>query len=294
MKTLIILIFSVISLTLFSQSWCDAGANWKYSYVNIGAAGYTEVNYIGDTLIDGQSAQKLDKHLYAYDYIFSQNVDFNLGMEYTYENNGVVYLRYENDWDTLYNFNATIGESWRMAKQPLTNACDSNSILTVTATGTKTINSISLNYLVVDFSYPFGYSDTIIEKIGFTGSYLLPYDACDGALDGNEGGEFRCYQDNNFTTYKPHYSGNCDFVVGIEEDALHSSLYITPNPTLSEINVVGDLSLNSDFIIKDFQGKNWQVNRFENRIDVSNLTNGTYILYVQNSKGLSHHKFVKQ
>ena len=93
MKTLLLTLTLIITSSVYSQSWCDAGANWKYSYFTaFGGQGYTEINYIGDTIIGGQSAQKLDKHLYAYDYFNSQNVDYDLGMEYTYEDNGVVYL----------------------------------------------------------------------------------------------------------------------------------------------------------------------------------------------------------
>lgn len=294
MKTILSSFLFFLSFIATSQTWCDAGANWKYSYMNgFGTEGYTEIKYVGDTVISAQTSQKLDKHIYAYDYVLSQSVDYDLGQEYTYENNGVVYLWYNNSWDTLYNFNATIGESWRMAKQPMTNACDSNSILTVTATGTKIINSMSLNYLVVDFSFPFGYSDTIVEKIGFISSYMLPYDGCDGALDVNEGGAFRCYEDNSFATYKPYYTGNCDFIVGIKEMDSKLRFKIVPNPASTNFELIG-ICNQDNLAIQDIQGKEWTFDQIENIIYIDNLPSGIYVLSVRNDSGISHQRFIKQ
>ena len=77
------------AFSVCSQNWCDEGASWKYSHFNFAIEGYTEINYIGDTVINGQSAQLLDKHINAYDFISSQYIDIDLGEEYTYESNGV-------------------------------------------------------------------------------------------------------------------------------------------------------------------------------------------------------------
>ena len=281
------------AFTVYSQNWCDQGANWKYSFFTaFYAEGYTQIEYVGDTLISGQSAKKLNKHHYVYNYFNSQSEDYDIGMEYTYENNGVVYLWHNNNWDTLYNFNATIGDSWRMAKQPILNACEENSYLTVTATGTKIINATSLKYLVVDFSFPLSFSDTIVEKIGFIGSYVLPYDFCDGALDGNEGGTFRCYQDDNFMVYKPHYSGNCNDILALPEKPLNNTIRIVPNPAVSQIEIIGDISPNSAITIRDINGKHWHPIVVQSTINISHLPSGIYMLSIAQQSNLTHHRFV--
>lgn len=295
MKALLTTIIFLSSLSAFSQNWCDAGANWKYNFFSVFyAEGYTEIKYVGDTVINGQAAKKLNKHHYFYSFFNSQYEDYDIGMEYTYENNGVAYLWYENAWDTLYNFNATVGESWRMAKQPFNGVCDSNSILTVTAIGTKVINAVTLNYLVVDFNFPVEYSDTIVEKIGFIGSYMFPYDGCDGALDVNEGGAFRCYQDNGFAAYKPYYSQSCDFIysVGIEENTTNNSIKIVPNPAAEQISIIGILKPDTEFIISDSFGKNWSFDKIDNNIDIANLPSGVYILTILDGSGVNQHKFI--
>ncbi len=287
-KTMKTLILSVILLSSFagrSQTWCLPGANWKYSYMNgFGTEGYTQIQYFGDTVINGQLSKILDKHIYAFNYQNSQAVDIDAGKEYTFETNGIVYLWYNNDWDTLYNFNASVGESWRMAKQPFTNACDSNSTLTVTAIGSKVINSQTLNYLVVDFSFPNGFSDTIVEKIGFINSYLLPYDFCNGSLDANEGGPFRCYQDNNFTTYKPHFAESCDFILGLYNIDSELNLQLFPNPASETLTIsLPENALTTNCNLLDNLGK--EVKRFtvtggENFMHVSELESGVYMMRI--------------
>jgi hypothetical protein len=141
--------------------------------------GYGDIAYSGDTLIDGQVTKKLTKTFHGLGWGMDVT-SYSIGTEYTYEANGVVYLRYQNQWDTLYNFNAQVGDSWRMAKQPFANVASQNSRLKVIATGTKLINSSTLKYVKVEFvdpqMNPLGFADTIVENIGFIGSYLLPYD----------------------------------------------------------------------------------------------------------------------
>jgi autotransporter-associated beta strand protein len=80
---------------------------------------------------------------------------------------------------------------------------------------TGTILGNILDNGAVEFNYGgsiTGITDTIIEKIGFIGSYMFPYDQCDGALDLQEGGPLRCYSDNLFASFQPHYIGACDYV----------------------------------------------------------------------------------
>lgn len=299
MKKTITLSFILSCFTLLGQSWCDLGANWKYSYMSgFGTEGYVEISYVGDTLINTQLSQKLSKNLFAYDFPTGQPVNWFLGIECTYEDNGVVFIRYNDDWDTLYNFNANVGESWRMAKQPLTNACDSNSTLTVIATGTTTINTISLNYKVVEFNYggfmSSGITDTIIEKIGFTGSYMLPYDFCNGALDAHEGGPFRCYTDNLFATYQPHYIGACDYV-SIDEISEKIKVEIFPNPSSDLLQLKGDLNPKTAlFEINNLAGQQQLSGIIEDGIDISNLPQGLYIISVFYDKGKSNLRFVKK
>lgn len=302
MKNTLTLTFLFSCFAVFGQSWCAPGANWKYNYGSgFGTEGYVEISYAGDTLIGAQLSQKLSKQLHAYDWFSAQYIDAPIGIEYTYEENGVVYIRYNNDWDTLYHFNATVGESCRMAKLPYTNACDSNSFLTVIATGTTTINSTSLNYVVVEFNYgggiiQNGVTDTIIEKIGFIDSYMLPYDMCNAVLDAQEGGKFRCYEDDNFATYQPNYPGACDYVVviGVEENSLESDGFVAPNPASGQIEITGLSHGNFEYSISDAQGRIWLSGESEQTIEINNLPSGVYVLTLREELRVRRLRFVKE
>jgi hypothetical protein len=294
MKSSLVLLILLISQISFGQTWCDAGATWKYSYVNLTAFGYTEIKYTGDTLISGQNASILDKRLYYYNFLSSQIGDDDLGEEYTYEDNGVIYLLFENNWDTLYNFNATVGESWSIAQEPLFSMCDSNSQVTVLATGTKTINSIALNYLVLDYGFPSSLIDTVIEKIGNIYNYLLPYDYCNAQLDAHEGGPFRCYEDDNFTLYKPHYTGECDFILEVNPLVMEEVFALVPNPATSVIEIRGDITLGSEYKIISLDGVERQSGIVATSIDISKLTGGTYLYLTLENGHVFTTKFIIQ
>ena len=295
MKTLFFILFLLFSVSFHAQNWSPTGANWKYSYYGF-FPGYVDVLYSGDTIIDGQSAKILSKTFAGIDWSMSV-VSNSIGNEYTYENNGVIYLRYQNQWDTLYHFNAQVGEHWRMAKQPFTSVCPENSRLKVTAIGNKIINNETRKYLVVDFCNPDLSSlswgqDTIVENIGFIGSYFLPYDQFDGAVDGNEGGPFRCYSHDNFATYAPHFSGACDYIVGMEESALTFTIY--PNPIQVEIHLSQDfLTRFTHYTIYSLDGKIHQEGPIAQTISLSHLRNGNYIIEIASASQKRFAKIVK-
>lgn len=220
----------LIPKTLFAQTWSPPGAIWHYNYINFAFYGYSEIKYTGDTAINSITCKKLDRSMHGIS--LNQFQNFYLGTEYTYEQNGVVYLYYNNHFDTLFNFNASIGESWRLAGQPWASYCDSNSTATVLDTGTFIINSLPLRYKKVLFNYggSWIYPDTIIEKIGTVSWYMKPYDMCLG-IDGNQGGFLRCYSDSSFATYHHNYANSCDFIIGENElSSAEDLILVYPNP----------------------------------------------------------------
>lgn len=294
MKSLLFNLFILFSISIHAQNWSPSGANWTYSYYGF-FPGYVDVLYSGDTIIDGQTSKMLTKTFHGIDWNMTL-VSNVFAKDYTYENNGVVYIRYQNQWDTLYHFNAQVGDHWRMAKQPVANVCPQNSRLNVLATGNKLINNETRKYLVVDFCNPdlssLGWGqDTIVENIGFIGSYFLPYDQFDGAVDGNEGGPFRCYTDDDFATYAPHYNGACDYIVGMEELSGSSSFIIYPNPIQNDIHIPFEyINKFTRYTLYSLDGKIHQRGSMSENIPVHNLKSGNYLLEISNE---SEKKFAK-
>jgi hypothetical protein len=294
------LLFALFFSTLsFAQNWAPAGAKWHYTYIGF-SSGYVEIANIGDTIIAGQTCKKLQKTFNGLQFgVTPTNYVFDT--TYTYESNGVVYVLEQNQWKTLYNFNAVVGEHWPMAPMPEFGGCTVNSQLKVMATGTKVINAQTLKYLVVDFCNPDltsqGFQDTIIEKIGFTSSYMLPFDICTMAFDGNEGGPFRCYSDDNFSTYKPFFANDCEFLVGLEENQMHE-LAIYPNPSSGEFTIEAPLEAGQVIELYDLNGQKVYTQKvtnseFSQTLEID-LSTGMYLLKLMSQEGkkLSSHRLV--
>ena len=272
-----------ISSVSFAQNWAPAGAKWHYTYIGF-SIGYVEIANVGDTVIAGQTCQKLQKTFNGLQFGVTP-MNFVFDTTYTYESNGIVYVLEQNQWKTLYNFNAVLGEHWPMAPIPEFGGCTENSQLKVLATGTKVTNAQTLKYLVVvDFCNPDltsqGFQDTIIEKIGFTGSYMLPFDMCTMAFDGNEGGPFRCYSDNNFATYKPFYANECDYLVDLDEITFMRSVKIWPNPSAGDLYIESELPF-VNIQLTDATGRTIQsfdLKAGVNQLHFPSLQSGTYFI----------------
>jgi hypothetical protein len=290
MKSTLLFFALVFSSLSFSQNWAPAGAKWHYTYIGF-SSGYVEIANVGDTIISGQTCQKLQKTFNGLQFGVTPTT-YIFDTSYTYENNGVVYVLEQNQWKTLYNFNATVGEHWPMAPMPEFGGCTVNSQLKVLATGTKVINAQTLKYLVVDFCNPDltsqGFQDTIIEKIGFTSSYMLPFDMCTMAFDGNEGGPFRCYSDDNFSTYKPFYANDCEYLVGVEENQMHE-LAIFPNPSAGKFTIEAPFEAGQVIALFDMNGRlvyrQLLMNSgFSQTLDIE-LNPGIYLFQLLNQEG---------
>jgi hypothetical protein len=290
MKSSLLVFALVFSSLSFAQNWAPAGAKWHYTYIGF-SSGYVEIANVGDTIIAGQTCQKLQKTFNGLQFGVTPTT-YIFDTSYTYENNGVVYILEQNQWKTLYNFNAAVGEHWAMAPLPEFGGCTENSQLKVLATGTKVINAQTLKYLVVDFCNPDltsqGFQDTIIEKIGFTGSYMLPFDMCTMAFDGNEGGPFRCYSDDNFSTYKPFYANDCEFLVGLDENQM-IELTIYPNPSASKFTIEAPLETGQVIALYNLNGqqefKQDILNSGLSQTLEINLAPGMYVIHLMGQEG---------
>jgi hypothetical protein len=299
MKTILLSLILIFSITLQAQTWSPSGATWHYSFMNaFYTIGYIKISYTGDTIIGNQSVKIMEKFGHTYNYWNNQFYSGVFDYEYTFEDAGIVYVWFDNNWDTLYNFNASIGDKWSYAKQPNFPSCDGNSYLTVLDTGTTIINNKSLKFLVLQFHHDsilfFQPVDTLIEIIGFKNSYMFPYDYCDAAFDVNEGGGLRCYSDDNFPLYNPYYPYNCDFIVGFDEETTKDLFVIYPNPVTSVLNIKGLSDPgNYSYNIYSMKGRLVQSGKLNERTEVTELSSGIYFLKLFDNFNSAYLKFIK-
>lgn len=309
-KILFILFVTIFSLQIKAQMWCPQGATWHYrvyanmypyydGHIKLVVTNTVLINsivcnnmvgtYIGKTMWPTSPTTTLNNY-----------VDIN-----TYESNKVVYMYnpYTLLFDTIADFNASIGDKWLSIQYPntYTNCVSSANFprptISVVDTGHLIINSLSLKKLKLSIQYSSStYTVNMVEKISGTNWFLFNYWQC--LVDGPFYGNFVCYSDNNFPLYNPS-SSICDYVptgVGINENSFSSSLLKPyPNPNNGNFNIeldkpckvtiyntLGDLVYDHEFS----EAGNFQIN-------LSDLANGIFTVKADNEQGSSYFKIIK-
>ncbi len=296
-----VLFFISFSCVCLAQNWALNSSVWRYNFVNLSGIGYVQISVDSDTVVDGIACKKLNKRLFQRNAFTGNTQNFGIGSEYTYEENGIVYLRHQGSFDTLYNFNALLGESWNVpGTSPVPNVCNAASRVLVIDTSSMNVNGNQLKQLIVDYEYKssgnFKRRDTIVERMGTLAQYLVPWDVCLSAVDANEGGNFRCYNDAEIGEYKHNFFSNCNVLVSAEEKLL-ATLKAYPNPVAgklyleySEPVTISKVSLRNlhGSVIKEFLF-------LPEIIDTKELSQGIYFLEVLgDSGGVYRMKILKQ
>ena len=112
---------------------------------------------------------------------------------------------------------------------------------------------------------------------------------CTMAFDGNEGGPFRCYSDDNFSTYKPFYANDCEYLVGVEENQM-LELAIFPNPSAGKFTIEAPLQAGQTIELYNLNGqqvfKQDILNSGFNQSLETKLTPGLYLLILIDKEGV--------
>ncbi len=312
----LLVIFMVVFASSKAQTnWCPAGATWYYDYNAFFTTGYYKIQYTGDTVINSITCKKLSKTIYSYSAGNTKLDTTYLKNEYTYADANKVYVFRLNNFYTLYDFSANVGDTIIIAgTNKYTSSCDSVGAVKVDSVGTMTINGQSLRYISVNptATSKWGWKCRIVEKIGailnFANgsafSYLFPnkLDYCGLAVDEYpEGGSLRCYQDNIFGSYSSGTSASCNYIAtGINELTGLSSFSVYPNPTTGSLtltlskgegigavkiyNVLGECVLYQQLI----------TNNQQLTLDVSSLPAGIYFVQLKTENENATRKIIMQ
>jgi len=304
MKKILVVFILFMSYNGFSQSWNPKSAYWIYTAVYYGAYADIRLSYLRDTLIDGHDCQilKRDAIFYShFDKTYSYRVWEN---EVTYYNSGVTYILNDNKFDTLYYFSAHINDKYRITSKLSWPAGDSAYAIVVD-TGHVFVNSSKLKWLAVDYHFQhmgsnYKLRDIIIEKIGATKYYYLPWDFINGMVDGNEGGSLKCYHDSLIGVYNSdYYSGDCKFDISLGVPSIETNLVsVFPNPADMEFTItLKNNRVDHSIFIYTVSGQIVKSIKsdFSNekiRINTSTWSNGVYLLVISNKFGLQKEKVI--
>jgi hypothetical protein len=299
MKKIIFTLTLIFNLTiLFAQTWAPTGATWHYSFMQMFSYGYVKIVSITDTTILGNDCKILQKTQFGYS---SPGVydTVNLGKEFTYldTNSNIVYRYFNNKFDTLYNFNALIGDKWTV--HGIHGTSDSG-IVVVDSIGYRVINSDSLKSIFVSTisgSCIGWYSSEIVERIGCIAEYMFPnYVSC--IVDLGEGGALRCYTDNNFPVYTTGEASYCDFITSIDSYLiLKDFIEVYPNPAIDRVTInyakrqdlkIQVYNMIGECVLQSFLTGN------TNNIDIRTLEKGMYLIKLSGKDWTIQRKLVKE
>lgn len=290
MKKVILFTFLFLSKLQLAQTWCPSGANWHYKdfYPHWTAyrMGITELKFTNTITINNTTCCQISKTFTGVIGDPNQSIiTFTYSAPiYTYEGNHVyyVYNSDKNNFDTLCNFNANIGDKWLI---PYTEACNSQPSLIVVDTGHIFINSHFLKKIVVN--YKNSYFDTIIEKIGGFNHYFGSHYQCTADLPTVP--DFICYQDNNFALFKKSNVYSCYYDVGIIEYKHQEFFTLFPNPANNQIIIqLGEKILidnETNIKIINLLGQQMLTRKLtdiKTELDVSDLAQGAYVIQIKN------------
>lgn len=285
---------------LFAQQWALPNTVWRYNFKNLSGVGFVSISVVKDTVVDGINTVKINKRVFRENAFTGQIQSFNEGDEFTHISNGIVFLRFQDGFDTLYNFNALPGQSWEVpGNSPISSICNDVSRVVVIDTSSVEIEGVLLKQLIVNYEYrssgPFLVRDTIIERIGTIGQYLLPWDRCLATQEANEGGNLRCFEDIDIANYKSNFYSECEVIVSVRKNN-SLSINLFPNPVDDYLFMTTPIPVqNLTLKIYDVYGKiKLHQVQAQNRIEVQSLSSGLYFIELQsNGTVLNHSRFIK-
>ncbi len=307
-----IILFSLIVFGFYSnaQVWIDSSAVWHYDYSNLSTGGYIKYMYEKDTLILNQLCQKITKS--SMDFYFDINGILHYWGEtkcetnFTYVSGDTVFYYRDNQFFVLYNFGASVGDSWIVSTTNEFGYCKDTSSVEVTETGTILINGTSYRYINLKPTPNsfVGLKGKYVERIGcistgiddlqtlFPSEYQcdsLPYEV-EFAMS-----QFRCFEDQSFPLYNV-VGEDCEALfdhVGIYQNN-NSDINCYPNPTEGIIHLNTSISENYTIDIYTVCGthiQSFEINANHSSLDISRLPNGIYFLEINISKS---ERFIKK
>jgi hypothetical protein len=305
MKKIVTILVLLTTLSGFSQNFAPPGATWHYNFSSVWLFGFTKITQIGDTIIQGIQAQKLEmRGSYTFWEDGTTFIEQFAGYEYTYADQDHVYQLIGNEFKVLYDFTVQTNDTILIYNDGISISpdCDSVGRAIVTDTGTEIINGLELRwYEIVSLeTSPFFLNGKIIERIGNITGYLFRQPSECLSINESVDGPFRCYEDDDFPEYKnPLFDEPCDFITGINElTKANLGLRVFPNPASGVVNVSVSENVKVEKVRVYEDSGRVVLEKYWNQspqppspmgssisLDVSNLSPGMYLLEVETKDG---------
>lgn len=291
-----------IPLFLSAQIWCPPNASWKWNTSSFEREGRTERNYVGDTLIDGRTAQRI--HVTGFTVNTIGTADTLLFDQYRYtstETDMVLVWSIWNgpvEWDTLYWFGAVPGDRWYAPGDDGECGPYPAGMHQVMDTATVIIDGLSLRELslvaIDELGTPSGDTLTLTERIGLTNG---SFNFLSGCIPTSVTETLLCYTDEGINLVTPAGELSCSSLVGIlplDDDLL---IHLFPNPGSESFTVQLPFGPYQVDVI-DQNGRlvsHGTVIGGSSKVDTQLLAPGVYFIRATNAQGVrSYTHWVKQ
>ncbi|MCC5924576.1 MAG: T9SS type A sorting domain-containing protein [Crocinitomicaceae bacterium] len=297
-QLLLILLLFLSGNSVFGQNlgWAPIGAEWYYDYKdNWLIDGYSKYSVEKDTIVNGINCRKISVYSEWYNYESETIGSSSYPATYydpliSYEADSVIYLFNGNTFDTLMNFKANPGDTWKAPGQYCEN------YKTVLDTGSYNINGCSGKWISYEYMFDDFWTvsiDTFYQNIGSTniGFEIVNY-YCDGVADITIPTNLRCYSDNQCSVQ--FTEKECDFrISSVSQFPSESTFLVYPNPASSFITIEG---LEQTLVtLYDVTGKKILSKMFsseDNVINVEHFTRGMY--FIELKKLNTSEKYIKR
>jgi hypothetical protein len=294
MRPLSALTSCLIGLSLTAQLWSPPGAIWNYSIQTAFTDGCQTRVLVGDTVIDGRSAQQFHVTGHVLDHIAGTITETDTYFHTSVEDSIVfawTSLSGQWEWDTLYRFNAVPGDRWWPIGADESTCGATWGMLQVVDTGVVMIGAQSLRSVTVAYLDQFGVPEnnlTFIERLGSPLMVIPP----GGCIVSDFVATLRTYQDNTFPLFDTGEPSPCDLFLGMDTRPQRSAgpvLY--PNPGhdqlwIGNLEDVGHATLR----LHDITGRivMEQPLQGDRGVDVSHLPSGAYQCSILDRNGWTH------
>ena len=289
---LIIYIISIFTMSNISgQEFGSPDSEWVYDYSGGHSSGITKVLYEKDTIIGHRNVQVFIKHAFRYS-IRRDSFNFALNPIYIHSKDGIVeYSKDKINFDTLYNYNAEIGQSWMIYRHDL-KALDSMKIV-ILDTFQSIISNRSIFSQQIEWTHYFSstekysFIDTVYNILGSRWVFIFPFDFKD--VD-PEGGFLRCFKNDElgvvefYSKYQSDYEYDCDNLTSTSRPQVQEkSFRLYPNPIVDELMVESEYSDRAILNIMDVMGRviySTDILSGNNTMDMSWMPTGYYLVIV--------------
>lgn len=232
-RALILHLFLLAASLAQAQSWCPPGARWNFAIQAFAVDGHVVRTYLGDTVIDGLSAQRIHEAGVVIDYLANDTFAID-EMVYTAVQDSVVFTRVswngQPAWDTLYRFDAVIGDRWFPPGADSVCMNGTEGMLEVLDTGTVVVDGLSLRQWTISYidasGQPIWGAFPMVERLGTYGGIGLLPGSC---IIVEYGESLRCYDDSQIEYRAPGWTFGCGSVTALPETAT-GDLTVFPNP----------------------------------------------------------------